>query len=70
MQIPSNAQGGADVAVLEEIDEKQQHCSELKQCYQIGLGLRVFFCEGGKPTFFVRESGNLPKQPGPDSQVL
>lgn len=46
MQIPSNAQGGADVAVLEEIDEKQQHCSELKQCYQIGLGLRVFFCEG------------------------
>lgn len=32
MQIPSSTQGGADVAVLEETDEKQQNCSELKQC--------------------------------------
>lgn len=35
-----NAQGGADVAALEQIE---QNCSELKHCYQIGLGFRFFF---------------------------
>lgn len=66
MQIPSNAQGGADVAVLEEIDEKQQHCSELKQCYQIGLGLRVFFCEGAS---LHSLSGSLEISPSSLAQI-
>lgn len=65
MQIPSNALGGADVAVLEEIDEKQLNCSELKQ---IGLGFRCCCCfVSGASLLFL--SGNLEISPSSLAEI-